>query len=423
MRGDSSRKRWGIGLLALAALLAGFWLLRGHAPAGEAPPPAPQAPSEPPGVPVAVRPPPPAPPPAAPPPQVPAPPVPARADAGAPAPQRPDGGDPALFGPLVRLGQGFALGELLSKNAAHAEAWVDRFCEESRRLAAQGPARPQRPRSRDAAAFFAPLIDYEKPLDQPPGRLHLPDELRQRINGYGADWPTRIADQDLAGLDFGWMAQLSAFDHWTLLGAGRLRERPASDFFRDPIPNYIGLQHWSKLRYAAALRRGDLAAASAEVRQLGALVRSQGILIADMVGLAILRLDAHARSRLLQAGWDVAGLPPADLDLMEREKNLTRASMYFTYPGVSPATLRKAVECMPLPCGALVEGLGANRGFGAYGATDNLALVQELAQARGCEPALLARILGTQELPPSDVLEALAEELDTQIPTRLGGLR
>lgn len=420
MKGGSNRQVLGLGLLALAALLLALWLSFSRGPAAQAPPPF-EPPAERAQAPVA--PPRPALPPPAPARLGPAPPLPVRAAAGPPAPQGPDGGDPALFGPLVRLGQGFALGELLSKNAAHAEAWVDRFCEQSRRLAAQGPPRPQRPRTRDAAAFFAPLIDYEKPLDQPFGRLHLPDELRQRVGGYGADWPTRITDQDLAGLDFGWMAQLSAFDHWSLLGAGRLHERPADDFFRDPIPNYVGLQAWAKLRYAAALRRGDLAAASAEVRQLAELVRSQGILIAEMIGITILRFDAQARLRFLQAGQDVGGMPPNDLEAIDRERTLVRASMYFTYPGVSPATLRKAVECMPSPCGALVEGLGANRGFGAYGATDNLALVQELAQARGCEPALLARVVGTREQPPSEVLEVLADELDTQIPTKLAGLR
>jgi hypothetical protein len=143
---------------------------------------------------------------------------------------------------------------------------VDRLCEETRKLR-ERPVLPNRSgREGDAAEFMAPLMDYEKPLDDPPGRLHLSDELRKRIGSYGQDWPAKITDRDLAGLDFAWMQALAQYDHWTLLGAGRLRNLPGNDFFNEPIPNYLSLQLWSKLRYALALRRGDLLAASADVR-------------------------------------------------------------------------------------------------------------------------------------------------------------
>src|SRR5262249_61639039 len=136
------------------------------------------------------------------------------------------------------------------KNAANADAYVDRLCAESGALRGQPPLRDLRTRESDAAVFMAPLIDYEKPLDDPPGQLHLPDELRQRITSYGSDWPTPITDPDLAGLDFSWMAALGQFDHWTLLGAGRLREVPVGNIFHDPIPNYVNLMQWAKLRLA-----------------------------------------------------------------------------------------------------------------------------------------------------------------------------
>src|SRR5258708_13362270 len=128
---------------------------------------------------------------------------------------------PALFARFVALGQGFALGEALEKNALNADAYVDRLCNETRKLR-ENPAMPEmNSAQRDAAEFMAPLMDYDVPMGELPGRLHLPGELRRRITGYGVDWPTSVTDEDLSTLDFTWMAELGTYDHWTLFGAGR----------------------------------------------------------------------------------------------------------------------------------------------------------------------------------------------------------
>jgi hypothetical protein len=236
----------------------------------------------------------------------------ATAAAGATA-DAPDAGQlasrsPVMFGRAVTLVQSFALGEALSKNAANADAYVDRLCAESRNFREWPALRSSR--TRDAAAFTAPLIDYEKPLDDPPGRLHLPDELRERITSYGSEWPTRITDGDLAGLDFSWMAAIAQFDHWTVLGAGRLRDVPVRNVFRDPIPNYVSLMLWSKLRFALGFRRGELAAASAEVRHLADLIQSQGILLAEMVAVALRRSRrGSGRESVVRSVWR-DGQPP-----------------------------------------------------------------------------------------------------------------
>jgi len=100
-------------------------------------------------------------------------------DAGQPA-----AASPGVFGGVDTLVQAFALGDALSKNASNADAYVDRLCAASSSLRERPVLRDLYPRDRDAAAFMAPLIDYEKPLDDPPGRLHLPDELRERITSY-----------------------------------------------------------------------------------------------------------------------------------------------------------------------------------------------------------------------------------------------
>ena len=118
-----------------------------------------------------------------------------------------DVGEPAA---AETLAQDFALAEALSKNASSADAYVDRLCAESAAQRERPALSDFQARERDAAAFMAPLIDYEKPLDNPPGLLHLADELRERITSYGSEWPMRITDTDLSGLDFTWMTALGS---------------------------------------------------------------------------------------------------------------------------------------------------------------------------------------------------------------------
>lgn len=343
--------------------------------------------------------------------------APAAAEPAKPAATPAAGDQPALFGKLVGMGQGLALSEALAKNAANADAYVDKLCDEARKLR-EHPALPQHDeRNRDAANFMEPLIDYEKPLDDPPGRLRLPEARRERLASYGTEWPAKLTLADLAGLDFGWMTEALQYDHWTLLTAGRLRVLPVQgNTFNDPIPNYLSLMQWSKLRLGLGLRRGDVLAASKEVRHLADLIRTQHILIAEMIAVAVYGVDAHARRAAVAAGQDVSAWPVVDDDQRLRHRRATFGSMYFAYPGVSPATVRRAVACMPSPCPALLEGASANRAFGAFASVDNFALVGELARERGCESAVLERIALSKQVSAAEALEQVADDLDQQIP-------
>ena len=342
---------------------------------------------------------------------------PAAVQAPAPAADHPDGG-PSSFGPLVALGQGYAFAEALQKNAAHAEAYIDKLCAESAKLREKGPMKPPQSRSADAAEYMAPLVDFEKPFDQPPGRLHLSEELRQHLTaGPGTDWGAKITDADLAALDFSWLTALARFDHWTVMSAGRLKAYTTDDFFSFPIPNYISLMQWAKLRYALARRRGDHASASAEVRHLADLIRSNNLLIAEAIAVALYRIDAGAREAA--AGADIPDWPALDGSLLDTQRHVAFASMYFTYPGVKPETLRRAMQCVPMPCVALVEGVGANKAFGSYGG-DNLAVVTELAASNGCEKALIGIATSSRDLPAADAIQRMGDDLYAQIPRHLG---
>jgi hypothetical protein len=139
-----------------------------------------------------------------------------------------------------------------------------------------------------------------------------------------------------------------------------------------------------------------------------------------MIAVALYKMDARARELAAAAGADVADWGELEADHLERYRRTTFASIFFTFPGVSPATVKKALGCMPSPCVALAEGAGANRSFGAYGATDNLTLVEEMAASHRCEDALIARAVGSQEVAAGDALEGAAAHLDERIPNFLG---
>lgn len=173
----------------------------------------------------------------------------------------------------------------LNENAANANKYVDKFCEGAKKLHADHWAGGEPGTQTDAAAFMAPLMDYEKPLDDPPGKLHL-SRSPQRL-------PPGLADAD-------------------------------------PIPNYASLLYWTRLRYALALRKGDLAQASSEVLHLANVIRAQALLIGDMIAVALLRQDAHMRASVLASGGDVSSWPAPDVNELQSYRQLDFASIYFT---------------------------------------------------------------------------------------------
>jgi hypothetical protein len=329
-------------------------------------------------------------------------PAPARAPAAAPTVQRPDAGDAQLAGQLVAMGQSLALADAVAQNAANAAKYVDKFCAQNARL----PALPAAGTNADAAAFMAPRMDYEKPLDEPPGSLHLPDELRARLRGAG--WLDKVTDADLQR-DFSWLTQLQQFDHWSYLGAGRLRDYVISDAPHASIPNYSSLLVWAKLRYALAVRRGDLPTGMTEVRHLADLMRSQGVLIAEACAIFLYGLEAQVHA------------PGAmDTDELARRKDLAFAAIDFADPGVDPSVVRKAMECAKAPCTAIAEAVAMNRSLSSAAGTDNLGVLNDLAAARGCDAELLGRLNASREYPTAQALGELAVDLPQAIPKRLG---
>lgn len=156
-----------------------------------------------------------------------------------------------------------------------------------------------------------------------------------------------------AGLDFAWMKELLAFDHWSMMTAGPLRDGPTQSFMEAPIPNFVTLQNWAKLRLLKGLHEGDLASASLEVRHLAMLCATTGTLVGDMIRLAILGIE-----RGFSEEHQLPNAPALTQAEAQRLRGASFAAVDFLLPGVDPATRTKALKCLPNRCTALVEALG-----------------------------------------------------------------
>lgn len=173
----------------------------------------------------------------------------------------------------------------LEDNAREAAKQVDAYCKAAKQLAGkQEPA----PRTRDAALFMAGRTDWE---DGHIGLLHLPDTITQAMRTPPMAW-RRAPPEIYAGLDFGWLKELLQFDHWSIATASPLRDVAEAKTAADaPLPNFVTLQSWSKLRLLKGLHERDLAQASLEVRHLADLCGSTGSLVGDMIRVAMLGIE------------------------------------------------------------------------------------------------------------------------------------
>ncbi|MBI3185329.1 MAG: hypothetical protein HYZ28_24590 [Myxococcales bacterium] len=297
--------------------------------------------------------------------------------------------------------------EWLERNAAAAERSVESFCEESARLARAGLEQPATARRRDASSYMTVRVDWEGGV-RPPGLLHLSEPLRQRMREYGNDWPKRVREQDYAGLDFSWMGELHQFDHWDVLAEGPLRDGREVQFVEAPIPNFFDLMTWAKLRFARALRAGDLAAASQDVRQLALLLRTTGLLLADMVALGLLRIEAAAYEAAASAGLPLSGWRPHDAAALDAYRRTARAAPNFLLPGVPEHVMRRAFECNAISrCSAVVEAVGMHASLGQLSRKDTRGAVTSIADGSGCDAQMLEWLRRSPPLTPERALEVL----------------
>lgn len=240
------------------------------------------------------------------------------------------------------------LDEFLAQNAAEAARVVDQYCTDTKALRARDEFKPNA-RQHDAAVFMEGRADWENGRI---GLLHLPDPLVARLKTPG--WQT-AGPELYAGLDFAWMKQLLEFDHWSLSAQGPLRDGRPSTFVDAPLPSYVMLLHWARLRLLKGTHEGELEQATTEVLHLADLCASGGTLIGEM-------MRASSFHGLVRETWAQAGKAPPIAPFSEAERGQVRAAAfagtYLLYPGVPNEVRTKALGCIPMRCAALQEALG-----------------------------------------------------------------
>lgn len=302
----------------------------------------------------------------------------------------------------------------LQRNAELAARHLDRYCEESRKLARKDLF-PESRRQREAAGYLDGKIDWEPSPSTPriQGSLHLAQPLADALKTAGKNWPDAIGDAELAGLDFSWMRDLLAYDTWSVTAAGPLSTYQSNDVFGAPLPSYGLYSGWMKLRFAKALRDGDLADAAAEVRHLGELLHSQGVLIGEMFAVESLRIERAAFDAAARRGKAVAGWSPPESDQIEAWRRLARVSNHFFLPGVDPKVMARALECAPAPCSALTEAAWIHSALGDLAPAGSSADFWRLTEGQpSCEPGVLARARATT---PMQATEAAGSLDDAQM--------
>ncbi len=269
-------------------------------------------------------------------------------------------------------------------NAKAAERAVDAFCAEARH--AQRP--PEPPRTRDAAIYLGVRTDWEGTPTSPPrvGLLHLPAALEKRMATPPGNWLT-LTERDWAGLDFSWLQALAAYDYWSLSVDGPVTNFESLSFLDAPVPNFVTLMSWSKLRLVKGWHEGRLPEAAQEVRHLADLIASTSTLIGEMIRSAMYVFERKV--------WEAAGQPPPDTVLSaDNQQTLRRvafASFYFLAPGVPRAVKEKALACSSTRCSGLMEAIGQHAAW-RDAAPDLMGDADWLMAQSPCDPALARRL-------------------------------
>ncbi|NMO15909.1 hypothetical protein HPC49_24195 [Pyxidicoccus fallax] len=215
---------------------------------------------------------------------------------------------------------------------------VDLFCEQQAKLAAD-PWFHEPRTAGDAGPLLNTWLEWDPgpamPADSP---LQLPAALAEK-----KDWKELVASEvDVSTLDFGWMRQLQTYDRWDIVKDTPFSRSKPFNLTTAPIPNYIILQTWAKLRLVHGLRTGQPMEAARDVRHLAWLAYRSDTLLGAMIGAALLRIEnrAHASMEAPPPEWR-----PMSLDQIERMRAVFFASMAFSSVATPTDVARKARHC------------------------------------------------------------------------------
>jgi hypothetical protein len=218
---------------------------------------------------------------------------------------------------------------------------------------------------RDAAPVLNRLVDASDPIEglTPawwarkegwPSALFEPGPVEAWL-----DDPALTRDYDLS-----FLADWRAFDHWDWAAeepfAGHLRGHPQLCAQLHPIPYVVSFQALARARMAQGYWNGELEVAAWDTEQLALLAASTDTLVGQMVGLAILGIEASVVQRaIVDDRLNGALVPTWGRDELARAQDALFAvgGLYALDPTTPfAAELAARADALPGVCAGLGEG-------------------------------------------------------------------
>jgi len=207
----------------------------------------------------------------------------------------------------------------------------------------------------DAGPWLNPRMSWDGGASPAGSELTLPDGLADRLREWGDTWTEHAADIDWSSLDFAWMRAVADYGFWSILPGGPLEHLEHPRFGSMPLPSFIALQTWAKLRLLAARQKGDHGIASRELRQVAWLCHSTELLIGSMVAVAILGLERRAYVSALAGKVEVGAWKPFDEEWIADARAVGFAAPGFANPMIGDALVERARVVKAARCSGLTE--------------------------------------------------------------------
>jgi hypothetical protein len=200
----------------------------------------------------------------------------------------------------------------------------------------------------DAGPTLNKLLPWEgEGLDREKGPLQdrfkaIPEEVRELTRGELKTDLTEAQAEALKAVDFSWMVDLAPYGYWSLAGDSPLGKQSPVRVASAPMPNFLVLMSWSKLRLLRGVADEDLATAVKEVQHIAWLSISTEQLVGAMVGVSI------ANQTLIAAGPE-SGFTTEEIDRMKRLLFASPAFTNWAAPTEARARFKKAAgEHLPV---------------------------------------------------------------------------
>jgi hypothetical protein len=214
------------------------------------------------------------------------------------------------------------------------------FCEQQS-LLARDPWFHEPRTEGDAGPLLNAWVAWESSLPLPQGSpLAIPTHLPQSNTDF-KDWLT--SNVDVSALDFGWMAQLHAYDRWDILRNSPVPTAQSVNWPSMPIPQFVPMMLWAKFRLQHGLRMGEPAKAARDVRQLAWLTYRTETIIGGAIANAMLRYERQA--------YDSMKAPPAEWQPMSAEQLIRMRAIIMASPAFSQLTSPIEVARQARSCG------------------------------------------------------------------------